>query len=95
MFWGYQMFIVLAAVGYLYGVTQSREYAEARKLSTDDAWMRDIGPSFVVDDHGLGMTYQATATAFCHKRDPSQSSTMTSPIRKLRTMPSLKDFAAP
>ncbi|MCP5383335.1 MAG: cytochrome-c oxidase, cbb3-type subunit I [Sphingomonadaceae bacterium] len=28
VFWGYQMFIVLAATGYLLGVTQSREYAE-------------------------------------------------------------------
>ncbi len=28
LFWGYQLFIVLAASGYLFGVTQSREYAE-------------------------------------------------------------------
>jgi cytochrome c oxidase cbb3-type subunit 1 len=28
VFWGYQLFIVLAAVGYLLGVTQSKEYAE-------------------------------------------------------------------
>src|SRR6185436_13231640 len=28
VFWGYQLFIVLAATGYLAGVTQSREYAE-------------------------------------------------------------------
>ncbi len=28
LFWGYQMFIVLAAIGYLVGATQSREYAE-------------------------------------------------------------------
>ena len=28
LFWGYQLFIVLAAVGYLLGVTQSKEYAE-------------------------------------------------------------------
>ena len=28
LFWGYQIFIVLAASGYLMGVTQSREYAE-------------------------------------------------------------------
>src|SRR5690606_4855321 len=27
-FWGYQLFIVLAATGYLLGITQSREYAE-------------------------------------------------------------------
>lgn len=28
VFWGYQLFIVLAATGYLSGITQSREYAE-------------------------------------------------------------------
>ena len=28
VFWGYQMFIVLAATGYLAGITQSKEYAE-------------------------------------------------------------------
>ena len=28
MFWGYQLFIVLAATGYLLGATQSKEYAE-------------------------------------------------------------------
>ena len=28
VFWGYQLFIVLAATGYVMGVTQSREYAE-------------------------------------------------------------------
>jgi cytochrome c oxidase cbb3-type subunit 1 len=28
VFWGYQIFIVLAATGYLLGITQSREYAE-------------------------------------------------------------------
>ncbi|OCC24715.1 cytochrome c oxidase, cbb3-type subunit I [Croceicoccus estronivorus] len=28
VFWGYQLFIVLAATGYLMGITESREYAE-------------------------------------------------------------------
>ena len=28
VFWGYQLFIVSAALGYLMGITQSREYAE-------------------------------------------------------------------
>ncbi len=28
LFWGYQLFIVMAALGYVTGVTQSREYAE-------------------------------------------------------------------
>ena len=28
VFWGYQLFILLAATGYVFGITQSREYAE-------------------------------------------------------------------
>ena len=28
VFWGYQLFIVLAAIGYVLGITQSKEYAE-------------------------------------------------------------------
>ena len=28
LFWGYQLFIVLAALGYVFGITQSKEYAE-------------------------------------------------------------------
>jgi cytochrome c oxidase cbb3-type subunit I len=35
IFWGYQFFIVMAAVGYLEGVTKSREYAEPE-------WFNDI-----------------------------------------------------
>lgn len=31
VFWGYQLFIVLAATGYLMGITEGREYAEDRK----------------------------------------------------------------
>ena len=27
-FWGYQAFIVMAAVGYLFGITEGKEYAE-------------------------------------------------------------------
>jgi cytochrome c oxidase cbb3-type subunit 1 len=34
VFWGYQLFIVLAATGYLLGVTQSKEYAEPSGTST-------------------------------------------------------------
>ena len=37
VFWGYQLFIVLAAVGYLAGITQSREYAEPEWLT--DLWL--------------------------------------------------------
>ncbi|MGD9981382.1 MAG: cytochrome-c oxidase, cbb3-type subunit I [Hyphomonadaceae bacterium] len=35
VFWGYQLFIVLAGTGYLMGVTQAREYAEP-------AWYADL-----------------------------------------------------
>ncbi len=37
VFWGYQLFIVLAATGYLLGVTQSKEYAEPEWYS--DLWL--------------------------------------------------------
>jgi cytochrome c oxidase cbb3-type subunit I len=40
VFWGYQFFIVMAASGYLLGVTQSREYAEPE-------WYVDIWLTFV------------------------------------------------
>ena len=40
VFWGYQIFIVLAAVGYLMGVTQSKEYAEPE-------WYTDLWLTFV------------------------------------------------
>ena len=37
VFWGYQLFIVLAAVGYVAGITQSKEYAEPEWLV--DLWL--------------------------------------------------------
>jgi cytochrome c oxidase cbb3-type subunit 1 len=37
VFWGYQLFIVVAATGYLLGVTQSREYAEPEWYA--DLWL--------------------------------------------------------
>jgi cytochrome c oxidase cbb3-type subunit I len=37
VFWGYQLFIVLAATGYLLGVTQSKEYAEPEWYA--DLWL--------------------------------------------------------
>lgn len=39
-FWGYQLFIVMAAVGYLAGVTQGKEYAEPE-------WYADLWLTFV------------------------------------------------
>tara|TARA_R100000005_G_C5003995_1_gene212908 strand:- start:16158 stop:17786 length:1629 start_codon:yes stop_codon:yes gene_type:complete len=37
VFWGYQLFIVIAATGYLLGVTQSKEYAEPEWYA--DLWL--------------------------------------------------------
>ena len=37
VFWGYQFFIVVAATGYLLGITQSREYAEPEWYA--DIWL--------------------------------------------------------
>ena len=37
VFWGYQLFIVMAATGYLLGITQSREYAEPEWYA--DIWL--------------------------------------------------------
>ena len=37
VFWGYQIFIILAATGYLLGVTQSKEYAEPEWYA--DLWL--------------------------------------------------------
>ncbi len=37
VFWGYQLFIVIAATGYLSGVTQSKEYAEPEWYA--DIWL--------------------------------------------------------
>jgi len=37
VFWGYQLFIILAATGYLLGITQSKEYAEPEWYA--DIWL--------------------------------------------------------
>ena len=44
VFWGYQLFIVLAASGYLMGVTQSREYAEPEWYV--DLWLTVVWLSY-------------------------------------------------
>jgi cytochrome c oxidase cbb3-type subunit 1 len=40
LFWGYQLFIVMAALGYVMGVTQGREYAEPEWMT--DLWLAII-----------------------------------------------------
>jgi len=46
VFWGYQLFIVLAATGYLSGVTQSREYAEPEWYV--DIWLTIVWVSYLL-----------------------------------------------
>ncbi len=46
VFWGYQLFIVLAATGYLLGITQSREYAEPEWYV--DLWLTVVWVSYLL-----------------------------------------------
>jgi cytochrome c oxidase cbb3-type subunit 1 len=46
VFWGYQLFIVLAATGYVTGVTQSREYAEPEWFV--DLWLTIVWVAYLV-----------------------------------------------
>ena len=46
VFWGYQLFIVLAATGYLMGVTQSKEYAEPEWYV--DLWLTIVWVAYFV-----------------------------------------------
>ncbi len=46
VFWGYQLFIVLAATGYLLGVTQSKEYAEPEWYV--DIWLTLVWVAYLI-----------------------------------------------
>ncbi len=46
VFWGYQLFIVLAATGYLLGITQSKEYAEPEWYV--DLWLTIVWVVYLV-----------------------------------------------
>jgi cytochrome c oxidase cbb3-type subunit 1 len=46
VFWGYQLFIVLAATGYLAGITQSREYAEPEWYV--DLWLTIVWVTYLL-----------------------------------------------
>ena len=46
VFWGYQLFIVLAATGYLLGITQSKEYAEPEWYV--DLWLTIVWVAYLV-----------------------------------------------
>lgn len=45
VFWGYQLFIVLAATGYILGATQSKEYAEPEWYT--DIWLTIVWVSYL------------------------------------------------
>ena len=45
VFWGYQLFIVLAATGYLMGITEAREYAEPEWYV--DIWLTIVWVSYL------------------------------------------------
>ncbi|MBY0427699.1 MAG: cytochrome-c oxidase, cbb3-type subunit I [Alphaproteobacteria bacterium] len=46
-FWGYQLFIVLAASGYLLGITQGKEYAEPEWYT--DLWLTIVWVAYLVN----------------------------------------------
>ena len=46
VFWGYQMFIVLAATGYLLGITESKEYAEPEWYV--DLWLTIVWVAYLI-----------------------------------------------
>ena len=46
VFWGYQLFIVLAATGYLMGATQSKEYAEPEWYT--DLWLTIVWVAYLL-----------------------------------------------
>ncbi|MEO0981429.1 MAG: cytochrome-c oxidase, cbb3-type subunit I [Pseudomonadota bacterium] len=46
VFWGYQLFIVVAATGYLIGVTQSKEYAEPEWYA--DLWLTIVWVAYLL-----------------------------------------------
>ena len=46
VFWGYQLFIVLAATGYLMGITQSKEYAEPEWFV--DIWLTLVWVAYLL-----------------------------------------------
>ena len=46
VFWGYQLFIIMAATGYLLGITQSREYAEPEWYV--DLWLTIVWVAYLI-----------------------------------------------
>lgn len=50
IFWGYQLFIVLAATGYLLGITQGKEYAEPEWYV--DLWLTVVWVAYLISYGG-------------------------------------------
>ena len=46
LFWGYQAFLVMAGVGYLFGITQSKEYAEPEWFV--DLWLTIVWVVYLI-----------------------------------------------
>jgi len=46
VFWGYQLFIIMAASGYVLGITQAREYAEPEWYT--DIWLTIVWVSYLI-----------------------------------------------
>ena len=58
VFWGYQLFIVLAATGYVLGSTQSKEYAEPEWYV--DIWLTIVWVAYLIVFMGTIFTPQRT-----------------------------------
>lgn len=54
VFWGYQFFIVMAATGYLLGITQGREYAEPEWYV--DLWLTVVWVAYLIAFMGTILT---------------------------------------
>jgi cytochrome c oxidase cbb3-type subunit 1 len=54
VFWGYQLFIVMAATGYLLGITQGREYAEPEWYV--DIWITIVWVAYLITFLGTILT---------------------------------------
>jgi cytochrome c oxidase cbb3-type subunit I len=58
VFWGYQLFIIMAATGYLLGITQGREYAEPEWYV--DLWLTVVWVAYLLVFLGTIMTRKET-----------------------------------
>jgi cytochrome c oxidase cbb3-type subunit 1 len=57
VFWGYQLFIVLAATGYLLGVTQGKEYAEPEWYV--DLWLTIVWVAYLASSSAPSCAHRA------------------------------------